>query len=389
VSSEQKNVDAVVTEETIDRLREDMAAQSDEWVAAKRQWHYEATRDTIRHWAWGIGDDNPLWCSHEYGLTTRWGTNLAPPTFLYSAASGPAHENSSGARDGGRGGPLAGVHAVWVGERWTWRKPIVRGMHTIATDKKVVSVTPREGRFGGLMAEVVSEARFLDQLGEVIAAQQNVFWHHGRRAAAEKNKYGDITRHVWTDKELEALVADVEAEVVRGALDRRWEDVEIGETIPQVVKGPLSVTEMIVFLQGWGGTYRSASEISHRYLKKHPKANVPDPVSNFPDFPGRAHVDPAFARAAGFPDAYDIGAQRASWLAHAITNWMGDNGFLKAFEVNLQRLNIIGDATWVRGNVTGKEVGIDGERLVHLELSATNQRDEATAKARATVVLPS
>jgi hypothetical protein len=47
VTNEQKSVDAVVTEETIQRLREDMAAQSDEWVPAERQWHYEATRDTM------------------------------------------------------------------------------------------------------------------------------------------------------------------------------------------------------------------------------------------------------------------------------------------------------------------------------------------------------
>src|SRR5690606_31448621 len=25
-------------------------------------WNHEASRDSIRHYAWGIGDDNPLWC---------------------------------------------------------------------------------------------------------------------------------------------------------------------------------------------------------------------------------------------------------------------------------------------------------------------------------------
>ena len=28
-------------------------------------WCYEATRDNIRHWAHGIGDDNPLWCEPD------------------------------------------------------------------------------------------------------------------------------------------------------------------------------------------------------------------------------------------------------------------------------------------------------------------------------------
>ena len=29
-------------------------------------WNYEATRDGIRHYAHGIGDDNPLWCDPAY-----------------------------------------------------------------------------------------------------------------------------------------------------------------------------------------------------------------------------------------------------------------------------------------------------------------------------------
>ena len=29
-------------------------------------WCQEASRDNIRHWAHGIGDDNPLWCDPDY-----------------------------------------------------------------------------------------------------------------------------------------------------------------------------------------------------------------------------------------------------------------------------------------------------------------------------------
>jgi len=175
---------------------------------------------------------------------------------------------------------------------------------------------------------------------------------------------------------------------VRGADDLRWDDVQVGEAIPHVVKGPLSVSEMITFLQGWGGVYRAASEITHRYMRKHPKANVPDRVGRFPDFPGRAHVDPEFARECGFPDAYDIGAQRASWMVNAVTNWMGDNAHLKGFSFRLLRLNIIGDATWITGTVTGKRVDEDGDRVVDISLSGRNQRGEETIAGIATVVPP-
>ena len=36
-------------------------------------WCYEATRDNIRHYAHGIGDDNPLWCDPEYAAKTKFG----------------------------------------------------------------------------------------------------------------------------------------------------------------------------------------------------------------------------------------------------------------------------------------------------------------------------
>src|SRR5438093_7103861 len=52
------------------------------------QWNNEATRDTIRHYAWGIGDDNPLYCDPDYAARTRWGTIVAPPTFLFALCDG-------------------------------------------------------------------------------------------------------------------------------------------------------------------------------------------------------------------------------------------------------------------------------------------------------------
>ena len=50
-------------------------------------WNYEATRDGIRHYAHGIGDDNPLWCDPAYGtgnwsFNTAWAATLADHAFV-------------------------------------------------------------------------------------------------------------------------------------------------------------------------------------------------------------------------------------------------------------------------------------------------------------------
>ena len=44
----------------------------------------EVSWDGSRHFAYGYGDDNPLYCDPEYATGTRWGGLIAPPTFLYT-----------------------------------------------------------------------------------------------------------------------------------------------------------------------------------------------------------------------------------------------------------------------------------------------------------------
>ena len=54
-----------------------------DWRPREPYFNVEATQDTIRHFAHGIGDDNPLWCEPACAKTTPYGCVLAPPSFLY------------------------------------------------------------------------------------------------------------------------------------------------------------------------------------------------------------------------------------------------------------------------------------------------------------------
>ena len=77
-------------------------------------WCHEATRDNIRHYAHGIGDDNPLWCDPDYAAKTRYGGIVALPSFLFATSRIVS----------GYVGGLPGVHAMWAGADWTWHKPV-------------------------------------------------------------------------------------------------------------------------------------------------------------------------------------------------------------------------------------------------------------------------
>ena len=53
----------------------------------RMQWIETATQDAIRHFAWGIGDNNPLWFDAGYAANSPTGGIVAPPCILYAVDS--------------------------------------------------------------------------------------------------------------------------------------------------------------------------------------------------------------------------------------------------------------------------------------------------------------
>ena len=97
-----QNVDSKLTDEIIAKYR----ARIGEVTPITEAWNSEATYDTIRHFANGIGDDNPLWNDEEYAKGTPYGDMIAPPSFLFTCNQGPL---SRGRTSGGFRG-FTGVH---------------------------------------------------------------------------------------------------------------------------------------------------------------------------------------------------------------------------------------------------------------------------------------
>lgn len=99
------------------------------------------------------------------------------------------------------------------------------------------------------------------------------------------------------------------------------------------------------------------------------------------------HFDQAFARKAGHPDVFvNTGFLQAA-LVRLITDWMGDEGFLKRLRFEMRRQQRPGDAMVCKGKVVSKYER-DGETLVDLDVWAENEREGVTTPGTATVVLP-
>ncbi|MGD9890403.1 MAG: MaoC family dehydratase N-terminal domain-containing protein [Dehalococcoidia bacterium] len=368
-----------ITDAMVAALRAQIGVES----SPHNPWHEAATFDAIRHYAWGIGDDNPLWTDPAYAAGSPWGGVIAPPTFLSTTNHGPR----------GPGVPpkpapgLAGIHGFRVSDTWEFLTPTREG-DRIAVSEYLAGVEDRFSRSRGRMVYQQREARYVNQVGTVLARHNRLTVSHERGVARADERYADINRWVYSDDELAMIDWDYEGEIRRGAEPRYWEDVEVGEEIGHVVKGPLTVLALLTYFMGWGMAYGMTDKIARDYRRLHPHDVFPHPDTNVPDFQDRAHWGDPLVHELGFPLGYDIGAQRIAWFAHALTNWHGDHGFLRSLRVSLLSPNWLGDTTWIRGRVTDKHMQ-GREPLVSIDLWGENQRRDRHSQASATVRLPS
>ncbi|OAA18304.1 N-terminal half of MaoC dehydratase [Frankia sp. EI5c] len=353
--------------------------------------NFEVTADGTRHFCYGYGDDNPLYCDPAYGKGTRWGTLVAPPNFLYTMGESVAGPHTPEQKQLLRGDPFAGLGSYQAVMEFEWYRPLVLG-DRCGVLRAQVGVQDKPSRFGGRTAHVTHDFLFANGAGEIHAVQRGT-WINAERHTTRKRAEGaarpaiDLTSP-YTAEQLAEIDAAYDAETRRGAEPRYWEDVQVGDEIQPRVKGPLTVTDVVVWHVGWGMqlTPPGAYGISRRIRKKVPGLYPPN-ARNIPDTVQRLHWEPQRARELGIPMTYDYGAMRETWLTHAITAWMGDDAWLWKLSCQHRRFNYIGDTSWVRGRVTGKAESAVGHE-VHLDVRVENQRGETTTPGTAVVLLP-
>lgn len=343
-------------------------------------WCYEATRDNIRHYAHGIGDDNPLWCDPDYASKTQYGGIIALPSFLFATSRIVS----------GYVGGLPGVHAMWSGADWTWHRPIRRN-DVISTEAYLKDLVEHETRFAGRAVQQIYHVDFFSQDGDKLAEADSWCFRTERDHAREQgSKYQEVRAREprrYTEEEIREAYKLYAGEEVRGSHTRYWEDVTEGEELPVLFKGPMTVTGFIAYAQGWGGLYIRANKLAWQLIDAHPGVGITNRFG-IPDVPERVHWEEDFALEVGAPGAYDYGPERNSWLTHHLTNWMGDDGFLRKSYCKIRRHNPEGDMLFFRGKVTRKYVE-DGRHLVEIEQEARNQDNELSVLGTGVVELAS
>lgn len=356
----------------LDRLR---ALRNHEMRVGYR-FNREVTWDGVRHFAWGVGDDNPLWLDPSYAATTDYGAGVAPPSYLYTIH--PTFVQIG----------LAGVHGFHANTDWTLFKPVLIGQRPSSTTW-LADVVEKEGRMGGRQVLVYFRTVYFDENDEVLADVLTSSMRVQRDKAREKGKHRSWEMTTWPPDEIASVEAEQLAERPRGAEPRYWEDVRAGDELEPVTKGPLTLTDMIAWYVGSQPIYCPAHELAIKQSRRKPKFYYRNTLTGALEPGIRVHEDVDAARAAGVPAPYDLGVQRHQWLFHLLTNWVGDSGFVVECNAEYRAFNFFGDVQRLGGRV--RETWPDpstGEGMVRIDVWSRNQHGVDTMPGTAVVALP-
>ena len=94
------------------------------------------------------------------------------------------------------------------------------------------------------------------------------------------------------------------------------------------------------------------------------------------------HYDQEYARGVALPGVILHGLLKAGYLGQLITDWLGDRGTLKTFEVSYRGLDVPGRPYRCRGRITR----VDGDE-VELEIWGEDPEGKKTTVGTATVEL--
>lgn len=361
-----------ITEEALEQLRKRVGSKF-----KIDSFNTLCCKDCVSHFVDGIGDSNPLYRDESYAKNTVYKRLIAPPSWLYTVSITWIPQG------------LRGVHAFHSGNDWSFYHPIFEG-DQITPELTFTSFDEKQSKFAERIVIVHYDVNYFNQNNQLVANAKAWSVRAERSKAREKGKYADIQLpHPWTDEELGNIEKQVLDEKIRGGEVRFWEDVEEGEELPPLVKGPLGITDMISWCIGCSPLKLKALGSALRDYKRHPAWAFRDRRTGALEPTFAVHYNIEAAKDAGVPYPYDVGAQRQQWLIQSLTNWIGDEGWIKRCFAEYRRFVYLSDVVWLKGRVTKKYIDEAGEHCLDIETWAENQRGENVMPGSSTVILPS
>ena len=207
------------------------------------------------------------------------------------------------------------------------------------------------------------------------------------REEGDSAVFGKKCKPFYSDEQLDMLHRHYEdclaGRFRRGAEIRYWEDVQEGEELPFLMKGPLDIVDQASFMCAAG--YRFGCGAT-KWEMVSPRRNVRDPETNEWTYPVVFHISERMSHVMGYPLATIFGGFGEAWTSQLVTDWAGDHAFVKRLSHQMRRPSFEGDLITVKGHVVRKYIE-NGEHLVDIEMWTENQDGVILVPSKATVRL--
>ena len=373
------------------------------------------TVDTIGRFARALGDSNPRFSEPRYQeeRTRQNRPGSCPGISLQPLQAPPLLECCiCSTFIGGKLPRLRGISVFDAGSKWERFLPIHAGdSFSAQTESLGVREITKAASAGRLL---LREHRIdlTNQRGELVSsltARSAIKCAPPAKSALSAEKKAEYTaaadtaavlssrretpqegRPHYTDEELERVYDNLDAQLSgafrRGAQPRFWEQVEIGEKVPEQIVGPYDESDGQALMAAIGVSNAFATKWAAIRFRK--GQGVTDPETGARRHPIDRHSSDTIARVQGLPRAIVSGIHSQALLAKSVSDWMGDKGFLRSLDCHCRRPLYYGDLSLQRGCVTDK-FEKDGRFFVRLEMEAVRQDGVLHTSALAIVELPS
>lgn len=363
---------------TEDLSRAEMNEQIDEYYEKTKQlegsvveesppWNTQVNADQASHFLNGISDVNPRWQPDAPGDEVH-------PTYLTSVVYPLLHGEPMDV-------PLASLIA---GIDYEWHEPIHVGddLEGEAVIKDVFEKGDREEK---RYIFVISEVSYTRDGQEVATAEGTMI--RASQRGTELLTERDIK--AYSDTELDGVKSSYEAEIDR--LNPAPEtpavaDLEVGDQLPSIVRGPLTIADMVCWNAARGPTY-GAGIINYQERKNSPHNTVTNPETGWMQKTSHQHEDVWLCEQRGMPLPFGNGVMMYAWTAPFVTNWMGTDGFLERHNGSLKAPYFYGDTLAIQGQIAEIAENDDGT-AVTVEWVAADPDEEPVVEGESVVSFP-
>ncbi|WP_322041023.1 FAS1-like dehydratase domain-containing protein [Burkholderia diffusa] len=358
--------------------------------------HRVASRELIEHMATAADFKNPLYRDEAYARNTRWGGIIAPPFYYHCILHGGGICHLTLPREDG----IVVNESVLMVHQSDFYRPIrVNDTFRIWYGPTQIEDITKPGKDSMRQFKLTRVISYINQRDEVVCTNtDNHFYtvlpptsdvgiqksfvmestnqHTGKRELAYTQEY------VYSEQDIQVIEDLYDAEERRGATIRFWEDVKVGDELEPVVMGPLTTWDSVVSMQGFGAACVTMNDLR----KMDADTIVVDPVTNIPYQDIELHLTDRVARMVNSYSTTLVGPPIFHFLARLITNWAGDDGFLRKFSWHKLANTPFGDTIFGRGKVVRKYIE-NGEYLIDIDTCMESVRGFISNVGPATVSL--